>query len=290
MPLDNCLVIAQAKGGVGKTTIAVNLAGIWAQQGKRVLLLDFDPQGNCALDLNYPTSDGKALLQALVAGIEPPVLRDVRPGLDVIPAGTQLGRFAGAMQGEPDVLAAMANQIEGALRAAGTYDIIVIDTPPGDPMAGQAAMSIARFVLAPAKADDASVLGTVQLAQRIAPVKRVNPNLRFLGVVLFGINANATRIEQRIRQELEATLGSAAPVMLSRIREASLAAVYARSQGLLAVEIANQAADANQARFEALREGRNAPSVPSNATPLAGDYLALADELHVNMAQIKEAA
>lgn len=279
MALRNCVVVAQAKGGVGKTTIATNLAGIWAAQGLKVLLFDFDPQGNCALDLGYEPQDGRALFQALATGTEPPVLRDVRPNLDVIPSGPALARFAASLMGEPNVIEAMAAQLADAVALAGEYDVVVIDTPPGDVQAGQAAMVIGSHVVAPARADDASLLGTIQLAQRYMSVRRMNPDVQFAGVVLFGIGAGSRRIERRIREQLEATLAGGAPVLAARIREANGAAVYARTNGRLATEIVDDAAEAAKERFAALREGRHVDSLPSNAAGLAADFQALADEV-----------
>lgn len=283
MALTNCVCIAQAKGGVGKTTIATNIAGVWASQGKRVLLVDFDPQGNCALDLGYEPNDGKALFTALVAETPTPVLRDVRPGLDVIPSGPALSRFPAAVPQDGSAIQTMGAALERVIGEAGEYDAIVIDTPPGDVVSGQAAMLVSSIVLAPSRSDDASLMGTYQLAQRFAHVLGLNPSVRFGGVVLFDIGAGATRIAQRIRGELATMLGSAAPVLVTQVRSADAAAVYARSNGMLAEEIAETAPEAARERFSALREGRATESVPSNAPQLADDFRALADEIYVNM-------
>lgn len=280
MALSRCVVIAQAKGGVGKTTIATNLAGEWAAKGQRVLLCDFDPQGNVALDLGFAIDDGKALLTALITGTDAPVLRAVRPNLDVIPSGPTLARYAAMMAGETNPVQAMGEQLERLILSAGTYDVVIIDTPPGDVVSGAAAMSIASHVLAPAKADDASLLGTVQLAERFAAVRTLNPTLRFAGVVLFGIGANATRIERGIREQLEATLAGATRILMTRIRVADAAAVYSRRHGRLAAELVEVAEAAEATRFEAIREGRTTETVPTNAAGLASDYAALADEVN----------
>lgn len=279
MALDHCIVIAQAKGGVGKTSVAANLAGQWASAGKRVLVCDLDPQGNLALDLGYEPTDGQALLGALLAGGEVPVIRNVRPNLDVIASGPHLSLYPRALAAEPNPIAAMAARFEELLRAAGNYDLVVIDTAPGEGIIGAAAMAIASHVLAPAKSDDASVLGTVQLAERFAAVKALNETLSFAGVVLFDIGSGAHRIERQIRDQVDATLAGSSAVLMSRIRSADAAAVYGRRHGKLAYELAADAAAAERDRFKALREGRTSEPIPSNAEALAADYRALADEL-----------
>lgn len=279
MALDNCVVVAQAKGGVGKTSVTANLAGQWAASGKRVLVCDFDPQGNLALDLGYEPTDGQALLGALLSGGEVPVIRDVRPNLDVIASGPNLGVYPRALAAEINPIAVMAERFELLLRAAGDYDLVLIDTAPGDGTIGAAAMAIASHVLAPAKSDDASVLGTVQLAERFSAVRSLNPTLQLAGVVLFDIGSTATRIERSIREQVDATLAGSSRVLMSRIRTADAAAVYGRRHGKLAYELAAAAADAERDRFKALREGRATEPVPSNAAALADDYRALADEV-----------
>lgn len=91
MGLARVVVVAQGKGGVGKTSLTANVAGLAALAGHRVLAVDLDQQGNLARDLGYEPGDGERLLQAVVAGQPVPVVPNVRPGLDVVPGGPATG-------------------------------------------------------------------------------------------------------------------------------------------------------------------------------------------------------
>ena len=95
--IPNTIAFANGKGGVGKTSLSANCGGLAAAGGWRVLILDLDPQGNLARDLGYDVADGQDLLNALITGTEPPLLKDVRPGLDVVPGGPTLADIQGLM-------------------------------------------------------------------------------------------------------------------------------------------------------------------------------------------------
>ena len=90
MAIARTVAIEQGKGGVGKTSLVANVGGLAAAAGVRTLIVDLDPQGNIARDLGFPPSDGQALFNAFATGGSLPVLKDVRPNLDVCPAGQPL--------------------------------------------------------------------------------------------------------------------------------------------------------------------------------------------------------
>ena len=89
--LANSIMFGNGKGGVGKTSICANVAGLAAQSGWRVLTVDLDPQGNLGSDLGYKqrgmSDEGEGLLHAVVSGASLEPLRNVRPRLDALPAG-----------------------------------------------------------------------------------------------------------------------------------------------------------------------------------------------------------
>lgn len=255
MAFDNTVVVAQGKGGVGKTSLAANLAGLAAAEAQlRVLLVDLDQQANLRRDLGTDKNTGDALLTALIAGDRLPVIRDVRPRLDMVPGGPAVADLAGLMfsrqqRGGGD----LTDMISASLATmAADYDLIVIDTPPGERLTVEAAMGAARFVIIPTAADDGSLDGLELTAERFVNAQRRNPDLMLLGVVLFGVGAQSRAIERETRAIIADVIGDAAPVFDSRIRHQAAAAVDARRAGLLIHELEQKVADSKGQRLARL--------------------------------------
>ena len=169
MPAQFIVAFANRKGGVGKTTSAVNVAGVVAAAGKRVLLVDLDQQDSCGELLGLPESDGRALLEALTAGAAPVVVRDVRPGFDLIASGVDLGELPERMWREADPWGVVTSNLARAIDQAGDYDLVVIDTPPGDILLTRAAMAVARHLVIPVKASRMSLSALRRTAAIFAP-------------------------------------------------------------------------------------------------------------------------
>lgn len=301
--LPHAIVVANGKGGVGKTSLVSNLAGLFTQGGLRVLTVDLDPQGNLARDLGYPVDDGKALFTALVTEGSAPIIKDAggRPGLDCIPGGPALADVVGMMMtrsrraGEDDLPAMLFKLLAPV---AGDYDLILIDTPPGEASINEAALAIAHCVVIPTRADEASLDGLSVLATRFVQAKQVNPALRLLGVALFAIGSRSTRVAAEVREAVDELLEGSAPVFESRIRFLETASVDQRSVGKLVHELEAGAADAKAARLNWLRERESndgqldAGGVHTrNASGLAEDYEQLAREILQRLSEIdREAA
>jgi cellulose biosynthesis protein BcsQ len=139
--LSRVVVVAQGKGGVGKTSLTANVSGLAALAGHRVLAVDLDPQGNLARDLGYGQSDGESLLQAVVAGIPVPVTGDVRPGLDVVAGGPAVADLLGlalarSSRGGRDLADLLLASLAPVVSA---YDLVLVDTPPGERLLVEAA-------------------------------------------------------------------------------------------------------------------------------------------------------
>jgi chromosome partitioning protein len=293
MGIGRTLVFAQGKGGVGKTTLAANVSALAAAAGHRVLLLDLDQQGNIARDLGFEPNTGEDLLHALIVPIAPlPIVRDVRPSLDVVPGGPAVGDaavlFTARQQRGGDTL-------EKALAAKLTavvddYDLIVIDTPPGDRVIVEAALSVATSVVIPTRMDEASIDGVTRIAERFVAVRDRNSDLTLAGVVLFAIASRTTRLERDVRAALERTLGGAAPVFETRIRHLDSAAADARRRGLLVHELEQAAGADRTARLQALRSGK-APAgnlYARDASGLASDYEQLTAEILTRVVQLEQ--
>jgi len=282
------VAIANGKGGVGKTTLTAGLAGQLAAGGSRVLVVDTDPQANLARDLGYASGDGGSLSLAITHGLPLEVERGVRDRLDVVPGGPALWDVAPAFTARGArgaTLPGLKPALDKVKPDTGDYDVVLVDTPPGEPILQELVFGAADFLIIPTRSDDASLDGLVVVAQRFAAARATNPELTLLGVVLFGVRAGSTRMIGRVRTALQETLGDAAPVFPTSIRYLESAAVDMRSHGLLPHELTELHRMDTKERLTRLREGAPAEtrdsllSRNSPAEGLAADYAALADEV-----------
>jgi chromosome partitioning protein len=288
--LESVILVINGKGGVGKTSLVANLAGLAAESGWRVLAIDVDPQGNLARDIGVlDRSDAGANLRDAAtgrAGLTP--LVDVRSRLDLVPGGDQLDALAAEIHATlaRGQIAGGLGMLEGAIAPiAGRYDLIVIDSPPGDKSLQTAAARAARFLVVPTAPDDCSIDGLGAVFERWAHLRvdGGNPDLEILGVALTLTVARGDRIRRRARAVLAELLAGGVEVFETSIRFAQAAAVDCRRRGLLVHEY-------EQAALDAEPWYRNKQSVGesySSATAgLAADYQSLTDEiLHAYLAR-----
>lgn len=294
MALARVVVVAQGKGGVGKTSLTANVAGLAALGGHRVLAVDLDQQGNLARDLGYEPGDGESLLQAFVAGQPVPVVRDVRPRLDVVPGGPAVGdllgiAFARSGRGGKD----LADVLHASLApVVGAYDLVLVDTPPGERLLVEAALAVASYVVIPTRPDEGSLDGLERVAERCVAARVRNPALALLGVCMFGVGSRSRRLADSTRETVTDLLGGSAPVFDAQIRHLESAAVDARRQGLLVHELESAATEARRGRLAALRARRRPSSdlLTRDASGLAEDYEALAREIMTRVGELESRA
>jgi cellulose biosynthesis protein BcsQ len=285
--LRRTLAIINGKGGVGKTSLTANLGGLLAAAEYRILLVDLDPQGNLGEDLGYTADgdEGAGLFTAVSAGQPLAPIKDVRPGLDVVPGGEQLHELAGALYARRQRhQEAAATALAVSLSAiAGNYDLVLLDCPPGQDVLQEAALSAARWVVIPTKTDASSRKGLREVAQRFVAARHINPDLAVLGVVLFGVNRAAHRVEADARASIEAELGGVAPMFRRTIRHVEASAYDARGRGQLVHELEQAVLNAPK-WYERLRSGQPpGETLASSAGALAGDYQGLAEEIFVHL-------
>lgn len=286
-PLSRVIAIAIGKGGAGKTSIAANTAGQLAAADNHVLLVSLDPQDNLGEDLGYANaelSDDGAALVAAIRGQQPlQPLKDIRPGLDVACGGDHLEDLVADLYVTRDRGENVSYGLAQALLPlADDYDAILIDCPPGYHVLQHLALVAARWILIPTTSDSSSRKGISRLAARVQEATHHNPHLSLLGVVLFDVPSNATRIRQQALDAIAADLGDQAPVFTTTIRTARAAAHDVRERGQLMFELQRDVDAAPrwwQRRQQAAAGKPATPNLASSAKTVAADYLALTHEI-----------
>lgn len=179
------IVIANQKGGVGKTTTAINLSAACALQGKRVLLIDLDPQANSSLSFVEPEQINGSALE-LFTELHKPWDNFLYPTkikkLDVVPARINLAKLEPKLVGDFDAIFRLRDRIE---KIKSQYDLIFLDTPPTLGLITVNALVAATHVLIPIQSSYFALEGTDDLLETIEKVRsRPNPDLEILGVLV----------------------------------------------------------------------------------------------------------
>jgi cellulose biosynthesis protein BcsQ len=281
MPGQFIVAFANRKGGVGKTTSAVNISGVVAAAGKRVLLIDLDQQDSCGELLGTNESDGRSMLEAITQGTQPQVIRDVRPRLDLIAGGVDLGELSERLRHIDGWSEYVAEALSRIIEEAGEYDLVVIDTPPGDIMLTRAAMMVSKHLVIPVKASRMALSAMQRTAQVFVQACEHNPTLRLAGAFFFDVDRSATAVNADKRKQLQRILGESAPVFDAQIHHSSRYDSIAGDRGLLAYELENQSDAARVEIFAALRKGKTASDAnPAERPAFVGTAAGIASDFH----------
>jgi chromosome partitioning protein len=195
------IAVTNQKGGVGKTTTAVNLAYNIAKAGHSVLLVDFDPQGNATSGLGIDKRNLSHTVIDVIAGdvaLEDAIIQTKHKRLHVLPTTPQLANA--------EVELAKAQHRFTRLKTAlddHHYDCVIIDCPPSLSLLTVNALIAANFVLLPVQAEFYALEGLGQLLETMQLVRKgLNPNLELLGVVLTMVDSRTT-LSQQVQAEVQ---------------------------------------------------------------------------------------
>ncbi|HJS75236.1 MAG TPA: ParA family protein, partial [Vicinamibacteria bacterium] len=201
------ITIANQKGGVGKTTTAINLAAALAAKRKKTLLVDMDPQANTTISfLNEGDVQG-SIYESLLDPNVP--LKDVTyetsvPKLSIVPARISLAKLEGKLVGDFDSHFRLRDRLQG-VRA--NYDFVIIDTPPTLGIITVNALVAATHLLIPIQSSYYALEGTDDLLETLDKVKsRPNPEIKVLGV-LITLHDKRTTLSRDVSDKIQEAFG-----------------------------------------------------------------------------------
>jgi chromosome partitioning protein len=201
--MNRTIVIANQKGGVGKTTTAINLAASLAARKRRVLLIDMDPQGNASSGFDIQVEEGSKNIYDVMLGeakIEEAVISDIRPKLSIIPSDVNLAACEIQLNEQENRNTILKAELD---RIREKYEFVIIDCPPSLNILTLNAMCAGDTVLVPLQCEYYALEGLAQLMQTVNLIsERLNPELQIEGIV-FTMYDSRTNLANQVVENVE---------------------------------------------------------------------------------------
>lgn len=201
------ITVANQKGGVGKTTTAINLATALAAIGERVLIVDLDPQGNASTGLGIDRRDRTVSSYDVLIGeldLEAAALPTAVPGLSIVPSTLDLLGIEMEIASAPDRVLRLRNALRASTERSALFSYVLIDCPPSLNLLTLNSMAAADSVLVPLQCEFFALEGLSQLLETVEQVRgSINPELEIQGIVLTmydGRNNLANQVVQDVRE------------------------------------------------------------------------------------------
>ena len=200
------IAIANQKGGVGKTTTSINLSSCIAAKGKKVLVIDMDPQGHTTSGYGIEKNELENTIYELIMGdctVEDCILKEILPNVSILPSNVNLAAAEIELIGVKDKDFILKNEIDWV---KDNYDFVIIDCPPSLNLLTVNAMTTADSVLVPIQCEYYALEGLSQLIHTVNLVKeRLNPELDMDGVV-FTMYDSRTNLSNQVVDNVKSNL------------------------------------------------------------------------------------